>query len=466
VETPTAHIGPPDENRAAFPRVWSVVNPLRISWIEARRSVALWLGVLGAALAAMMLGDAERWDGLWMQTVLVHQSNLALLWPFALAAGAWQGRRDRGARIADLVTTTPRPGMSRVAPLAFVLAGALAGGWVAGAADGVGRAVLAASYRPPGWYWPLLVGGLGVGAAGLLGLGLGRLMPSRFTAPLLGVAATVLSVGVVIVLRGSTSPVLLVVPGYLGETSDEWATVAWRADAGQALWFAGLAVAGWLLYAADSRRARRLAIVPALVGLAAAVVVLPTADRATPRDMHAAELVCADGTPRVCVTRLYAPILPKLVGPAREALDVLRQLPDPPTAVIQETARYAAPVAQRRDTVHLGLTVYADGTFSTGDGFDIRNGILYGAGTWACGAGDRDVETWNRILAAREAAGLWLRGETTSTDSWQAIRDLVNDALAALRALPPAERSARVGALREAALACRPDQYEILVGRA
>ncbi|WP_203898082.1 hypothetical protein [Virgisporangium aliadipatigenens] len=423
------------------------MNALRITWIEARRSAALWLGALGAAVAAAMLGDPERWDGLWMQTVLVHQANLALLWPFAVAAGAWQGRRDHAARVGDLVRAAPRPGASRVAPLAFVLAGALGGGWIAASAPGIGRAVLAASYRPPGWYWPLLVGGLAMGAAGLLGLGLGRLLPSRLTAPLLGVAGVVLSVVPLVIWRGSDAPALLLVPGNLGESTDEWATVATRADVGQALWFAGLAAAGWALYAG----ARYWSAVPAVIGLAAAVLVLPAADRAAPRDVHAVELVCADGTPRVCVTRLYEPILPALVGPAREALALLAKLPDPPTSVVQETAPYASFVAQRRDTVHLLLTVYGDGST-----LDLTNAVLDGAGTWACGAPDDDLATWDRILAAREAAALWLRGGTSADP-------LVADALNALRALPAADQAARVGAMREAALACRKDQYETLL---
>jgi hypothetical protein len=340
-----------------------------------------------------------------------------------------------------------------VAPLAFLLAAAMGGGWVAAAGDGVLRAVRAASYQPPGWYWPLLVGGIGMAAAALVGLGLGRLMPSRLAAPLLGIAALALLIVPVSVWHDSPSPVLLLVPGHLGPAADEWSVVAGRTHAGQALWFVGLAAAGWALCAGTRRW---LAAVAVLAGLAAATAVLPTAGRATSRDVHAAELVCADGTPRVCVTRLYAPILPTLVGPAREALDLLRKLPDPPNAVEQGTEPYATDVAQRRDTVHLLLTIYADGT-----AWNLKDSVLEGAGTWACAGPDPDLDTWNRTLAAREVARLWL-SDATPRDGEDA---LVTDALTALRGLPVAGQAARVGAMREAALACRPDQYEILIGR-
>lgn len=433
----------------------------RIAGIELRRSAAPWMGVLIAAVAWALTGDPERWDGLWMATVLVQYSNLQLLWPLVLAAGAWQGRRDRAARVTELLAATPRPGASRMAPLAVVLTVCLVGGYLLSLPDGLGHAVLTASYQPPGWYWPLLVGVLGIAAAGMLGLGLGRLMPSRLTAPLLGFGGLVLVITPQILWEDTGSRALLLLPGYLGFT-DEYSTVDWRGIVGQAAWLVALTATGWVLLANRTRRGRLLAVLPAALGLAVALSVLPPIDRVAPRDPRAVELVCADGAPRVCVTRLYEPILPQLVGPARLALAQLARLPDPPTAVVQETALFGAYVKQRHDTVHLDLTVVSDGTLIAGPG-SMEDTILEGAGTWNCGGADDD--TWTHIEAARVASGLWLRGADPAPQSMSAdVQALVDRALATLRALPADEQLARVAAMREAALDCRADLYDVLTG--
>ncbi|MEU8080781.1 hypothetical protein AB0B31_35670, partial [Catellatospora citrea] len=165
----------------------------RIAGIELRRSAAPWIGVFVAALAWAWTTDPERWDGLWMATVLAHQSSLWLLCPLALMAGAWQGRRNQAARMTELVMSTPR-GAAQSVPLAVVLAGCLAVGYVLSLLDGVVRAARTASYQPTGWYWPVLVGALCIAAAGVLGLWLGRALSSRLTAPLLALGALVVAV--------------------------------------------------------------------------------------------------------------------------------------------------------------------------------------------------------------------------------------------------------------------------------
>ncbi|BCB80875.1 hypothetical protein GCM10022251_00020 [Phytohabitans flavus] len=89
--------------------------------------------------------------------------------------------------------------------------------------------------------------------------------------------------------------------------------------------------------------------------------------------------------------------------------------------------------------------------------------ILDGAGTWKCGAAADDTDTWNRIDAARTAAGLWLRGADAAPEYlWTPARELVGQALTFLRTLPVKAQVARVAAMRDAALDCRPDLYDIL----
>ncbi|MDI5943999.1 hypothetical protein QLR68_38895, partial [Micromonospora sp. DH15] len=93
----------------------------------------------------------------------------------------------------------------------------------------------------------------------------------------------------------------------------------------QALWLAALAATGLLLLGAVGRRAVALAVLPAVVGAAVAVPLLPTGgySGSAVLDPAAVELVCDDDGPQVCVTRAHAALLPRVVGPARETLALI-----------------------------------------------------------------------------------------------------------------------------------------------
>ncbi|ROO50997.1 hypothetical protein EDC02_5860 [Micromonospora sp. Llam0] len=433
----------------------------RILFVELRRTAVVWFGVGLAIVAAWSATDPERWDGYWMAGVLAHHSALDLIWPLVLAVGATYGRRDQASRMAELVATSARPGLVRVAPRAVAVVGCLAGGYTGGVIEVLARAVLAADHQPTGWVWPVLLGAASVAAAGLLGLGLGRLLPSRLTAPLLAVGALAVVVGLHLLAESTGSRVPLLGPAFLGP-ADGYSTIDGRAVVGKLVWFVALAATGWALYAAATRRSRLLAVLPGVVGLLVALIVLPPVDEAAHPDLQATGLVCADGTPRVCVSRVDASALPELVGPARRALTLLAKLPDPPTAVVQQVSPHGTAIAQRRDTVHFELLIYGDGTIASGLP-TLEAEILDGAGTWACGAALDDVDGWEPIQAARAAAGLWLQGRDAAPDEfWHPVQGMVEEALATLRSLPADEQLARVAALRQAALDCRPDLYEVL----
>jgi hypothetical protein len=57
-------------------------------------------------------------------------------------------------------------------------------------------------------------------------------------------------------------------------------------------------------------------------------------------DADAVAVVCADGLPRVCVTRIHQDSLRTLLGPAREALALLAKIPNAPTAVEEDTTYF------------------------------------------------------------------------------------------------------------------------------
>ncbi|WP_434741189.1 hypothetical protein [Micromonospora sp. SH-82] len=431
----------------------------RVLLVELSRTSVVGVALGFLAVAGALLTDMDRWSGLWMTVVLAHYASVGGLWPLALACGAWFGRREAAARMTDLVAATPRPKPARLAARLVTIVGCFAGGY---AAMGVGMLPGVwsnASYQPPGWYWPGLVGTVAVAGAALLGFGVGQVAPSRLTAPLLCVVAVAVTVGLRAVGPG---PVPLLLPGYLGET-DRYSRLDPGAVAGQLVLFGAVAVTGLVLSLADTRRVRRLAAVPTALALVVALVVVPSDGQGVRPDPQASALVCADGTPRVCVVRLYQGALPELVGPAREALRRLGRLPDAPTAVVQVVDERDDTAERPADVVPVEIVMFGPTSIATG-GATIEAMLLDGAGTTACGPAADDLAGWDRLDAARSAAGLWLRGADPTPDDHvsPARRELTEAALTTLRGMPEQTQTARVAALRQAALQCRPDLYEIL----
>ncbi|MEV4758454.1 hypothetical protein AB0J86_25580 [Micromonospora sp. NPDC049559] len=446
---------------------------LRLVLLELRRTLVLW-PLLAVALATRVLfadGMDPVWPGLVNESILGHRINLSLLWPLVAAVGAGVGRRDRAAGVSELVAGTPRRPWSRLAPTATVVGLAVAGAYLVTPAD---RLFLAAldrqTYWPAGWPWTLLVGAAGMVAAALLGLALGRLLPTRKLLPLVLLLAVALAWLGDLASRGRHSPLFLLLPTYLESGADlpAFTTVAGRTNLGQALWFVALAVAGYLLYARPrpaSRRALLPAVAVLVAGLVGALVTLPSADRAARYDTRAAAPVCADGLPRVCVARAYAKVLPELTGPAREALRALGRLPDPPSAVAQETHYPGFQGTQPPETVLVRLTLDGRGRLVTGPRPMVEE-LLDGAGTLRCGY-SADEATETRVSAARAVAGAWLLGRTGAPAAYLAADQPATDrAWAALHRLTPEEQRARVAAVRAAGLRCRDDVYEVLLGTA
>ncbi|GAB7039430.1 MULTISPECIES: hypothetical protein [Catenuloplanes] len=446
---------------------------IRPALLELRRTLLPWLvaAMLFASWAMTSDGMDPRWPGLVNATVLGHRAALVLLWPLALTAGVWIGRRDGAAGTTELIGVTSRGPRSRLAPRAALLGAGLAAVYLAALAETLGRAVLdAETYWPAGWPWSLLTGALGVAAAGLLGLALGRLLPSLWTVP----AALVLSTGSLVTLevlaQDRSSRAFALLPSYLPDdgTAGEFVRFSAATVAGQTIWFGALGAAGFLFYALPSRP-RPAALLPGTAvlaaGLAGALLVLPPAGRATAVDAGATAQVCADGTPRVCVTRAYARTLPELTGPAREALTALSRLPNAPVALVQDEHAFGVRTAQDPSTVRVRLTVDGTGALVTG-GTTLVEDLLDGAGTLRC----EDYTTSGadvRQRAARAVAAFWLLGRPAPPTSYtDAERVATARAWDALHGLPPAEQVSRVAALREAGLRCRGDLFEILTGAA
>jgi hypothetical protein len=431
---------------------------------ELRRSAAPLLG-LGLPVFSLVLlhsvpgpwgtGTAP-WDEQWTGLAQWTRYLAVVLVPLVLAGGAWQGLRDSRSRVAELFATTPRPGWRRAAATAAALVLAVTAGYLVLLAVGGVRVAGTADHVHLKWLPVAGVMVLALGGSALLGFGLGRLVPSPVTPPVLGVAA--LAVQVTLLWPGWPQ---LLTPTLGAASTSVYSTVAVPVTLTQALWFAGIGATGFWLSVANRARTRLLAVLPAVVAAAVAVPVLSAAGDPVVPDADARALVCDENGPRVCVTRARADYLPVLAGPAREALALMRALPSPPTSVEER-------LADERDRPLLpGVApVYLDPDPRT-DPSRIRDAVLAGADAPECRSSlEQDAENGTRTLVARIVVAAWFTGELPVFDERQAAeaeaREEIGQAWRALRALPRDEQPARVAALRDAAVYCRGDLRTLL----
>ncbi|WNV88771.1 hypothetical protein [Umezawaea sp. Da 62-37] len=423
----------------------------RILRIELRRSAAAISGALVAffgiaGLYTLFLTDqGSVWDVQWTMLAGFQRVLLVLLWPLALGAGAWLARRDRRTRMEELLLTTPRPVRSRVLPSAVALGLCLGLGYLL--VLGAGAVAMSPSYNHLGWVPIAVVGALSLVAAGWLGLGIGRLLPSTYTPPLLAVAGVlVLILPVQLGKDGGLDRAALLAPN-LSTNLDEVTTVDGSSSLGQSAWFAGLALAGLVLAFAARRRGAVLAIVPALVGL---VVALPMLAAGPPSGLRidpaaVAEVCTTDGGPAVCVSKVHERDLAALTGPARRALELLAKLSDPPTSVHE--VRSTRPGPQPTSEVWFDSENHnsESGWIGEGDALAVR--VLAGAGTRPCGQpGFRD-----RAMAA---AWLWGSYPLPGGEPAPTVTAERTALWEQFRSLPAAEQLQRVLVIRAVGLAC------------
>lgn len=440
----------------------------RIAVIELRRSGALLAGAATAVIGVAGLyvlaltGQTALWDQQWNLLAVFQRIMLVILWPLALAAGAWQAGRDRRSRIEELLGSTPTPGWRRTRPSAVVTALCLAAGYLVVLAAGAPKVAAAAGY--PGGDWPAvtLVGVLALVAAGWLGLGLGRLLPYAYTPAVLGAGslAGLLAAIEVTKLGTGTRPGSALLLPFFTRTVSEFEAVDGAVSAGQAWWLGGLAVGGLVLYLATNRLVRLAAVVAPALGLAFAAPMLSvTGEEAFPVDPAAVAEVCTtDGGPLVCVTAAHSRRLPALVAPARDALRLLAKLPDPPVSVHEA-------VSDRGDTQPAAQAwLDSDNVGQTDDRAELTARILAGAGTPLCARAEGS--SYLDVLHARAVAAAWLYGShpvlgQTLAPAEQTRRDAMWQALTAL---PADEQARRVAAVRAAGLTCGDQAAALGVG--
>ncbi|MEU7617645.1 hypothetical protein AB0M91_19100 [Micromonospora rifamycinica] len=444
---------------------------MSIMGIELRRSAAV-----GAALVTVVVGAGAlysatgRWSSGWMALALAVREYLLLLWPLALAAGAWQGRREHRAKVGELFATTARPRVARMLPVLGTMALTLVVAYLLVTAAGVAWIVTTASYLPVLNFVVVTgVGALSLVAAAWLGLGIGRLLPALVTAPALAVGGVLL---VFFITVGPSDRVAAALsPAHGSGPFHDYQTIDNRVSGALAISMIALAVTGLLLFVADGWRSRLTAVLPVLLGFVVALTVLPH-DRDVlnwPVDPVAQELVCTDDTPTVCVSRVHAHVLDTVTPLARQGLAALGRMPDAPTVVHEDTRTIGYDrgwPAPRPGVVTIEIRIDERGELAHPAAVvpDIvrRLGVPYDG---ECKKGDEVVE---------RAAAYWLLGREPRSDVGlmpgliEEDPGITTGAVTLWRELgdlPEAEALARVTAVRNALLACQ-DPAGLLSGSA
>jgi hypothetical protein len=224
--------------------------------------------------------------------------------PFALAAGAWQGGRERRLRMTELRASTARTPLAQLLTAALPLACWLAVAYLVAVA---GALLACAPYASAGGPVPTVFAGaaLSIAACTLLGHVAGRLLPWRLTAPALAICGYVLygTLGL------SESGFRNLAPAYLSLVGDYDVPVWWYSLV-SALWVAGLAAAAAVALAAYRRAT---ALLPLAAALGAAVLLVHTGDGMLRDNPLAHRQVCDESTtPRICVSAVHPDMLPEV----------------------------------------------------------------------------------------------------------------------------------------------------------
>ncbi len=326
----------------------------RLLRLELRRSTMLWmLPLLAVLLAVTELRNDLSHPPLWVVRSTVVQYQLELIGAVVAGVAAWTAGRDGRRRLTDLVTATAWPRWARqLAAWAAVTAWAMLL-YAASVAVVFLATARQATWGGPIWWLP------GVGAAAIVafsaaGFAFGALLPGRFAAPLVAVAAVLApQVGVLALQRhlswGRLSPVEdPTVPG---------TGIFFPFHAGlpivQIMFLAGLTAAAMgvlaLPAAAGGRRLRQAGAMIALAGLAAACtglalagtarqeaqgVIIPALHNAAADKLITYTPACDNSSPiPVCLHPAYRAMLPAMAVSLDPVLGQVAGLPGAPVRV-------------------------------------------------------------------------------------------------------------------------------------
>ncbi|KAB1986239.1 hypothetical protein F8144_24070 [Streptomyces triticiradicis] len=294
-------ISRPGGRPARRPR--SAPHPLRAEWL---RGFAPWAGAgLLLALAWAMAAKADQWQGSWGATTELLSTAAALIGvPFALAAGSWQGGRERRRRTAELLSSTARTPLVQLLVAALPLACWLAAAHVLVVAGALAACAPYASAGGPA-YTVFAGNALTLAACAVLGHTVGRAVPFRLTALPLAVGGYVVG-GVIGTGRSDVRYLTFCMIHILGDNG----LAVWWYPLVSALWAAGLAAAAVLALTAYRRAT---ALLPLAAALGAAVLLVQTGDGLVRDNPLSHRQVCdTSTTPDICVNATYPGMLPEV----------------------------------------------------------------------------------------------------------------------------------------------------------
>jgi hypothetical protein len=339
----------------------------RLLRLELRHNAMLWMMPVAIALfwftaERKTIAAPPLWNlraaGMQLSAVVAFASPVA-------GAAAWMGSRESRRRTTDLVNITARPRPARLlATWAATTCWALVA-YLACVAVVYGVTAQQAGWGGPPW-WPAAVGAATLPALTALGFAAGTLVPSRFTAPLVALAAFFALALSTQLINGSQSywQISPIVTGPWEIGSDPgWGTFyAYLPDLpiAQVMFLTGLtaAVLGALALPTGSgmRSLRRSAVAITTAGLLAAgtavalagtgrldahgMIAIPALhDAASDRPLRYTP-VCSHTAIPVCVNPAYASYLPATEAALAPMLDQIAGLPGAPARISQAAATY------------------------------------------------------------------------------------------------------------------------------
>ena len=339
----------------------------RLLRLELRHNAMLWMMPVAIALfwftaERKTIAAPPLWNlraaGMQLSAVVAFASPVA-------GAAAWMGSRESRRRTTDLVNITARPRPARLlATWAATTCWALVA-YLACVAVVYGVTAQQAAWGGPLW-WPAAVGAATLPALTALGFAAGTLVPSRFTAPLVALAAFfALALSTQLINGGRSywqiSPIVTG-PWEIGSDPGAGTFYAYLPDLpiAQVMFLLGLtaAVLGALALPTGSGAGslRRSAVAVTTAGLLAAGTAVALAgtgrldahgmiaihalhDAASDRPLRYTP-VCSHTAIPVCLNPAYASYLPATEAALAPMLDQIAGLPGAPARISQAAAVY------------------------------------------------------------------------------------------------------------------------------
>ncbi|GAA5039364.1 hypothetical protein [Actinopolymorpha pittospori] len=454
----------------------------RLLRLELRRNVMLWmLPIVVALFWLITYRPAMAYPPMWNVRAMTMQTTaVAVFVPIVVGASGWLGSREARHGMTDLLSGASRPRWAR--QLATWAATTC---WALVAYLGCVAVLYVVTARQGAWggplWWPVAVGAASLPAFSALGFAAGALRPSRFTAPLVAVAAFLALQLAAQLIQGDHSPwqvsPLVAGPWEIGPDQGVATFYRYLPDLPivQLILLAGLTAAllGVLGLPAGSggRWLRRSAAALTAAGVLAATTATALAGtgRLDPGGMIAIPALhnpandrpvpytptCSDTLIPVCLHPAYSVYLPTVTAVLEPVLGELAGLPGAPVRIDQSPALY-------RQGPGNGVAISRSGPAMTGTPptLHILLPITLAGSVTADG-----LATELRTNTARDVLNNVIAGERReTTDAQQAVAEALlrtgtltpgtPTAIAARRfaALPPATRHAwltrHVAALR------------------